>query len=289
MSLAFTPDLRQQYETLYGECVIKPARLGEIDSTIDQIVSNTSRYQDVSSATGVPWYVISVIHYLEASLRFDENLANGDPLTARTVNVPAGRPPLGNPPFSWRDAAIDALQYQGLDSVTDWSVGHVLYLLEGYNGYGYHFVDPPINSPYLWSFSNLYTRGKYTSDGHYDPNAVSDQLGAALILKRMNERGVIAFFVATPISLIFKGMSTTVPGLLINNISWIGAAAFVKLINGKIVFAGGNPMSIQIGADARLITLAGLNIGGTGYVQARQLADALGYDVNFDANVLTLS
>jgi lysozyme family protein len=38
-------------------------------------------------------------------------------------------------------------------------------------------------TPYLWSFSNNYEKGKFVADGHYDPEAVSKQCGAALMLK----------------------------------------------------------------------------------------------------------
>jgi len=41
----------------------------------------------------------------------------------------------------------------------------------------------------LWSFSNHYTKGKYVKDGVFDPNAVSQQVGSALVLKRLVERG----------------------------------------------------------------------------------------------------
>ena len=40
-------------------------------------------------------------------------------------------------------------------------------------------------SPYLWSFSNHYARGKYVADGHFSATAVSQQCGAALLLKRL--------------------------------------------------------------------------------------------------------
>lgn len=70
---------------------------------------------------------------------------------------------------------------QGFHDVRDWSVPHMLYLLEKYNGWGYRM--PRLASPYLWSFSNLYTKGKFVRDGVYDPNAGSKQRGVALLLK----------------------------------------------------------------------------------------------------------
>jgi lysozyme family protein len=43
----------------------------------------------------------------------------------------------------------------------------------------------------LWSFSNHYTKGKYVSDGKFDPEAVSQQVGSALVLKRLVDRGAV--------------------------------------------------------------------------------------------------
>ena len=72
------------------------------------------RYDQVANATGVPWYVIGIIHEMEGGLNFTTHLHNGDPLTRRTVQVPAGRPPTGMPPFQWEESAIDALDAGGL-------------------------------------------------------------------------------------------------------------------------------------------------------------------------------
>jgi len=95
--------------------------------------------------------------------------------------VPAGRPAAGSPPFTWRQSAMDALTMKGFHDVSDWSMPHMLYFLEKYNGFGYRMRRVP--SPYLWSFSNLYEKGKFVQDGRFDPEAVSKQCGAALMLK----------------------------------------------------------------------------------------------------------
>ncbi len=42
-------------------------------------------------------------------------------------------------------------------------------------------------SPYLWSGSNHYRRGKYRSDGEWDPDLVSRQIGSAVLLRRLAE------------------------------------------------------------------------------------------------------
>jgi lysozyme family protein len=59
--------------------------------------------------------------------------------------------------------------------------------LELYNGWGYRKIGSV--TPYLWSFSNLYVKGKFVRDGVLDPEVISKQTGAAVILKRMLEKG----------------------------------------------------------------------------------------------------
>ncbi len=48
-----------------------------------------------------------------------------------------------------------------------------------------------MKSPYLWSFTNHYTKGKYVADGKFDPNAPSDQVGAMALLKQLVTDGLV--------------------------------------------------------------------------------------------------
>ncbi|NIG57593.1 hypothetical protein [Chitinophaga sp. Cy-1792] len=139
----------------------------------------------------IPWYFIACVHYLECTFSFKKHLHNGDPLTGYTVQIPVGRPKVGHPPpFTFEESAVDALKLMGFDKVSSWKLPFILRKLEAYNGFGY-FLYYNINSPYLWSFSNHYTKGKYVKDRKFDKEAVSAQLGSAVILKRMEERGLI--------------------------------------------------------------------------------------------------
>jgi lysozyme family protein len=176
---------RQRYDVLYQSCLIRPARRAAVDRLVRQITANRARYRKVGRALGTPWYVVGIIHSLEASCDFTRHLHNGDPLTARTVHVQAGRLKTGRPPFTWEASATDALTLQGFGSWNDWSVAGTLYKLEAYNGFGYRDHHSTVPSPYLWSFCNHYTRGKYAADGHFSPTAVSQQCGAAVLLKRL--------------------------------------------------------------------------------------------------------
>lgn len=190
LSTARTLDaLRGEYQALYDSAVIRPERLRSVDDRVNRLAASEARYRSVADPLGVPWHVVAIVHSLEGG-GFGAHLHNGDPLTARTTHVPVGRPVAGNPPFTWEESAIDAIRSRGWSGATDWSVPGTLYQLEKYNGFGYRPLGVP--TPYLWSFTSQYSRGKFTSDGQFDPNAVSAQVGAAALLKRMAERGLIA-------------------------------------------------------------------------------------------------
>ena len=185
-----TQSARDEYVQLWQTCTIRPQRAATVDALVDRLVAHKDRYTAASSPHGVPWHVVGLIHLLEASGNFSTHLHNGDPLTGRTVHVPAGRPRKGTPPFTWEESATDAVELK-LRGWTDWSVAGTLYLLERYNGFGYR--SRGIHSPYLWSFSGHYSKGKYVQDGKYSPTAVSAQCGAAVLLRRLAERGIVAF------------------------------------------------------------------------------------------------
>jgi lysozyme family protein len=192
-SVAFTPTLSDDYQRLFDTCQIRPERLQEVESLIKNITQNRNRYKAVGDLLGIPWYFIGVIHCLEASLNFNKHLHNGDPLTARTVQIPKGRPKDGEPPFTWEQSATDALQIKKLNQVADWSLPATLYRLEAYNGFGYRAFHPEVLSPYLWSYSNHYTKGKYVADGTFSLTSVSKQCGASVLLRRMAEIGTLQF------------------------------------------------------------------------------------------------
>ena len=177
---------------LFSSAKIRSDWVDDADWVINRLIAEKARksYNSVSLATGVPWWFIAIIHALETSINFGQHLHNGDPLTGKTVRVPKGRPP-GSPPFEWKESAIDALTMDShaLDKIEKWPLKTALLQWELYNGKGYWRRG--LNSPYLWSGTNHYTKGKYIADGRFDPDAVSKQVGAATLLKRMMERNIV--------------------------------------------------------------------------------------------------
>lgn len=191
------PAIKAEYDALWRSMEVSAARVGAADAIVAKIVANRARYDAVSASTRVPWFVIAVIHSLEASLSFTKHLHNGDPLTKRTTHVPAGRPVTGTPPFTWEESAADALHAE-VTGNADWSIEKIAYLLEGYNGWGYRLYHPTVLSPYLWSFSNHYRAGKYVADGKWSPTEVSQQCGAMVLLKRLEVLGHVSFGAPVP-------------------------------------------------------------------------------------------
>jgi lysozyme family protein len=190
MPRPFQEEITKGNNDLFVSCIIRPGRMAEANRMVDRMVANKARYDTVSAKTGVPWQAIAIVHMMEAALNFTSHLHNGDPLTARTVQFPKGRPLLGNPPFTWEESAVDAINF-GLGRYKDWSTKGFLTAFEAYNGMGYRTQN--INSPYLWSGTNHYTSGRYVADGTFDPKAVYSAIGIAVYLKVMEQKGVYKY------------------------------------------------------------------------------------------------
>jgi lysozyme family protein len=182
--------LAPEYETLFQSCAVPPGRADTVAWHVDRLLQGRPVYEEVGAGLGIPWYFIGIVHGLEASFRFGGHLHNGDPLRRRTVNVPSGRPLVWDPPNDWSSSARDALTFEGFVGLSDWSLPRMLHRWESYNGFGSRRHG--IHSPYLWSFSNHYSKGKYARDGVWDPDLVSKQCGAGVMLKALSDQGIIS-------------------------------------------------------------------------------------------------
>ena len=182
-------DLRAEYQDFFDRCQIRTEFAGNVDFYVSRLLKFRDVYRDVATPLGIPWFFIGILHGMECGFDFATHLHNGDVLTARTVHVPKGRPATGMPPFSWRESARDALILKGYNHESDWTLPRQLYLFEKYNGFGYRPLGVP--SPYLWSFSNLYTKGKFVGDHEFNPEARSRQCGTALMIKALQSKGAL--------------------------------------------------------------------------------------------------
>ena len=209
-----SPSQRDEYRKLFDTLEIRSERAKTIDKLCASALALVPRYTIVSARTGVPWYFLAAVHLRESTFKI-AHLHNGDPLSARTVHVPAGLPKTPEPPYTFEQSAEDALRQKDLHQWTDWGLTGTLYQLESYNGMGYRKRGKP--SPYLWSFSHHYQYGKFIADGKYSDTAVDGQCGAATFLRRLVERQQFNFpdepdiASATPLAVSFAAKRPTDP------------------------------------------------------------------------------
>jgi lysozyme family protein len=179
--------LKPEYKLLWDECEVLPQKLKELNYLAKMINCNKVRYSLVSNEVKIPWEVIGIIHCMECACDFSKHIHNGDSLEARTVHVPFGRPRTGVPPFTWEYSAVDAFKDRDIPEFTPEGM---LYFFEAYNGFGYRInkqaKEKNAKSPYLWSFTNHATCGKFVKDGSFDITVKSRQAGAAAILRVLN-------------------------------------------------------------------------------------------------------
>lgn len=163
-------------------------------------------FADVSAKTGVPlaWGMASFER--EAASNFRLSPAQGDPWDRKSVNVPRNLGPYPN----WEAAAEEAYHIDGLDALGsgNWTWARGCYEGELFNGFGYRAHG--IHSPYLWAGTNVYDRGKYTSDGNWDPNVRDQQLGIVPLMVMLIELDPrLALMDALPVAM---AMDTRIPG-----------------------------------------------------------------------------
>jgi lysozyme family protein len=174
-------ELRSEYTSLLASMVI--TRQVECKRTADRLIKLMPRYIEVEAATKVPRLWLAAINERESSSNFKTYFGNGDPISRKTVHVPAGRGPFS----SWEDGAKDALHLDRMDQVADlpggWDWTRALFEGEAWNGFGPRAHG--IHTGYLWAGTNHYLRGKYIKDGVWSADTVDTQLGIVPIMKSL--------------------------------------------------------------------------------------------------------
>lgn len=187
MPIPTFPQLKGEYKRLWDTLAVRENWKAGAEKTAKKILANKDKYLEVQTITNVPWFWVGCVHSLESGLNWATHLHNGDSLQARTRLVPAGRPKTGSPPFTWMESAQDALTMKGLHEIKTWSIERICFEWERYNGWGYRRFHPSTLSPYLYSGSLHYVRGKYVADGRWSASAVSQQIGTCVLLKKLCE------------------------------------------------------------------------------------------------------
>ena len=148
---------------------------------------NKKRYEAVAAKTGVPAELIAALHWRESTANFNTYLHQGDPLGKKAVHVPKNIPLF----HKWENAAVHALQMKksilkklSIDANTT-DMAALATFAEYYNGLGYHYKKTA--SPYVYSGTDQYNRGKYVADGRYSKTHRDNQLGVVTMLNYLSE------------------------------------------------------------------------------------------------------
>jgi lysozyme family protein len=179
-------DLAADYNARWRAMVVRPERLAAADEVARRMASREARYRAITDPLGVPWYWLAAVHELEHSGRFTTSMVVTDPIDVRPGQP---IPDATITDAQWDDTARALLRARALPLWRGWDVPGLMYQWERYNGMGYRPLNVP--SPYLWSFSNQYTAGKFIRAGVFSPTTVSAQPGTAVLLRRLIDLGAV--------------------------------------------------------------------------------------------------
>jgi lysozyme family protein len=171
------------YANLWAKAHVRPDKKAAVQALAQKLLANKAIYQSIETQTKVPWLFTAAIHYRESNCNFGTYLGNGQDLDRVTTEVPKGRGPFK----SFILGAVDAYNLEHFSTI-DWTVSRkarLAYEAEEFNGEGYYRFN--INSPYVWSFTDLYTVGKYSSDGRFDPELVDKEAGCVALWLELAE------------------------------------------------------------------------------------------------------
>lgn len=145
---------------------------------------NYETYKKLEEKTGVPAELIAALHYRESGGNFNTYLHNGAKL-----GTPSDLEPRGVCFNDFEEAAVNALTVKTKSYKIDFKKGvdmaKMVTFAESFNGFGYHQYNN--NSPYVYSGTNLYEKGKYVGDHNYNPDTVDKQPGVYILISSLKK------------------------------------------------------------------------------------------------------
>ena len=189
--ISIPPELKKYYDN--AKYLISKINEVNPDNTFDYDLDNFKKiyennveiYNKISEETGVPPELIAAFHYRESGCNFNTYLHNGQELGTPTTIVPKDR--IFN---DFAMAAVDALENKqkssGINLTLDSNIITMMTFAEIYNGTGYtDYRD--MASPYVYSGTNVYEKGKYTSDKKFNAEVKDKQPGVYMLVMSILE------------------------------------------------------------------------------------------------------
>lgn len=183
--------LKEKLETMYKSLEIETMgkqKRSHVTWYLNKARKQKTEYEAIAAMLSanlgmrIDWRIVCVLHALEAGFDLNKQILNGQPWNKRTTWVPKNRGPWP----SLASACLEGFQIKKLPPKFD--IGYTLIFLIAWNGWGYYYKGQ-LETPYLFSYSNMQKPGKFVRDHVYDPNAISLQVGAALLLYKLGFSG----------------------------------------------------------------------------------------------------
>ena len=143
---------------------------------IPRIIKHKERYRHIAAELKIPICLVPLIETKEMGSKvgkFSAYIGNGQPWNKKTTVVPKNKGPFK----SWEAGVRDAVKQEGLDKVDFWDEPRLLFELESYNGWGYHYRKK--ESAYLWSktLPHGLKTGQFVRDHVYSSTAIPKNIG----------------------------------------------------------------------------------------------------------------
>jgi lysozyme family protein len=164
------------YSQVYSRLQLAPEKISQTDNLIGQITTNKGRYQRVEANTGIPWWLVGVIHASAHSNQVDPNQVSFD-------TDLDGQPIEGE----WEQKISETL----LPIANNWrslpsnNPSTTLQKIDQFNG-------NQEQDPRVWAGTDQYSRGDYDEKGGWQSNDVAQGVGGVALYKRMVDNGVIS-------------------------------------------------------------------------------------------------
>ncbi len=161
------------------EINLSPEQEYSVSKFLENWEKNSSRYETIETATGIPAELVAAIHWREGSGDFNRCLQDGTKVGS-PIQSPVDNGKVFN---SFEESAISVFSdpYFSSSSIIEGDYDTYLNFAEKYNGFGYK--NNGLVSPYVYAGTDQYTSGKFVADGSYDPTCVDQQPGVAVLLE----------------------------------------------------------------------------------------------------------
>lgn len=150
----------------------------EVNNFIREYNENVTIYQQIANRADIPAILIAAIHFRESGCDFRYTIKNGDD----ELDDPADFVDDAVAVLTADKAYTDFKEDIGLTKDSR-NLLAMLQYAEYWNGMGCKLHDKGIN-PYLYAGTNIYTSGKYVSDGEWNSTKVDKQPGILYLLSQ---------------------------------------------------------------------------------------------------------